>query len=197
MLAWQGAEGRTLEATRVLLGQGGLRAIGGMVWAPQDAAAFTAEYRLFADDTGRLNRISVTSVSEPRERHLTVNRTEDGFWLLDTGSGGSRMDYDGALDVDLEFSPMFNTLPIRRLQLHRNPGEFEIPMVFIRLPSLEVQLVTQTYRTLSVGDAGGAVVEFRSGDFAAELSVDADGMVLDYPGLARRIPVTVGAPATG
>lgn len=196
MLAWQGAEGRTLEATRVLLGQGGLRATGGMVWAPQDQAPFSAEYRLFADETGRLSRVSVTSVAEQRERHLTANRTDDGPWLLDTGSGGSRMDYDGAVDVDLEFSPMFNTLPIRRLQLHREPGEAELAMVFIRLPSLEVELVTQTYRTLSVTQ-DGAVVEFRSGDFVAEISVDADGMVLNYPGLARSLPVTVGAPAAG
>ncbi|MGI8799142.1 MAG: putative glycolipid-binding domain-containing protein [Pseudonocardia sp.] len=195
MLAWQGAEGRTLEATRVLLGQGGLRATGGMVWAPQDQAPFSAEYRLFADETGRLSRVSVTSVAEQRERHLTANRTDDG-WLLDTGEAGSRMDYDGALDVDLEFSPMFNTLPIRRLQLHREPGEAELAMVFIRLPSLEVELVTQTYRTLSVTQ-GGAVVEFRWEDFVAEISVDTDGMVLDYPGVARSLPVTVGAPAAG
>jgi hypothetical protein len=196
MLAWQGAEGRTLEAARVLLGQGGLRATGGMVWAPQDQAPFCAEYRLFADETGRLSRVSVTSVAEQRERHLTANRTEDGFWLLDTGSGASRMDYDGALDVDLEFSPMFNTLPIRRLQLHRQAAEVQLSMVFIRLPSLEVELVTQTYRTVSV-TPDGAVVEFRWGDFAAEISVDADGMVLEYPGLARSLPVTVAAPAAG
>lgn len=196
MLAWQGAGGRTLEATRVLLGQGGLRATGGMVWATPDVPAFTAEYRLFADDAGRLSRVSVTSVDEQRQRHLTANRTDDGFWLLDTGEGGSRMDYDGALDVDLEYSPLFNALPIRRLQLHRQPGEVELPMVFIRLPSLEVELVTQTYRTVSVTDAGGSVVEFRSGDVAAELTVDTDGIVLDYPGLASRLPITVGAPAT-
>jgi hypothetical protein len=134
-------------------------------------------------------------VAEQRERHLTANRTDDGFWLLDTGSGGSRMDYDGALDVDLEFSPMFNTLPIRRLQLHHQAAEVQIPMVFIRLPSLEVELVTQTYRTVSV-EPDGAVVEFRWGDFAAAISVDADGMVLEYPGLARSLPVTVGAPAS-
>jgi hypothetical protein len=33
----------------------------------------------------------------------------------------------------------------------------------------------------------GAVVRFASGDFTADLLVDADGFVVDYPQLARRV----------
>lgn len=172
----------------MLLGTAGMRALGRIVRAPEHAPAFTASYRLFVDEQGVVARLSVTSATAERERNLTLNRTEDGYWLLDTGSGGSRAEFGGALDVDLAFSPLYNGLPIRRLGLHRHAGDQELPMVFVSLPSLQVELVSQRYRTVSpLGPDQRAVVGFSSGDFASELVVDADGLVIDYPGLATRL----------
>jgi uncharacterized protein len=188
MFTWQAGDGRSLESARVLLGGGGLRALGRAVHVTGDGTAFTASYRLVVGEGGALQRLSVTSASAERERSLTLNRTEDGYWLLDTGSGGARAEFEGAEDVDLQYSPLFNALPIRRLRLHREADEQTVPMVFVALPTLEVGLVRQTYRTVSVLDADErATVGFSSGDFAADLTVDPDGMVLDYPGLARRV----------
>jgi uncharacterized protein len=188
MFSWQADRSRGLESARVLLGGGGMRALGRLVRAPLDAPAFTASYRLFVDEDGVLARLSVTSATAERERNLTLNHTEDGYWLLDTGSGGSRAEFDGALDVDLQYSPLYNALPIRRLGLHREPIDHELPMVFVSLPTLEVRLASQRYRTVSTLDADRrAVVNFSSGTFAADIVVDADGLVIDYPGVANRI----------
>lgn len=189
MLTWQAEDGHGLEGTRMLPGHGGFRALGRMVRV-EPSGGFTASYRLVVGEDGRLSRLSVTSATAERERHLTINRTDDGVWLLDTGtgSGAVRDDCAGAVDVDLAFSPLFNTIPIRRLGLHREPGEHTLPMVFVSLPDLEVRVVEQTYRTISVLDeAGRAQVGFRSGDVTADLVVDADGVVEAYPGLARRL----------
>jgi hypothetical protein len=188
MLTWHGENGHALEGARLILGPTGLRALGRMVRS--DSGGFTASYRLVVGEDGTLNRLSVTSATAERERHLTLNRTDDGVWLLDTGAdnGGTRGDGGGAVDVDLAFSPLFNALPIRRLGLHREAGEYTLPMVFVTLPELEVSEVRQTYRTVSTLDESGyALVEFSWGDFSAELVVDADGVVASYPGLARRL----------
>jgi hypothetical protein len=197
MLTWQAEDGHGLEGTRLLLGNGGLRALGRLVRAGE-GGDFTASYRLVVGEDGTLERLSVTSATAERERHLTINRTDDGVWLLDTGTGtgGTRSDFAGAVDVDLAFSPMFNTLPIRRLGLHRHPGEHRLPMVYVSLPDLEVQVVEQSYRTVSEldGEDGHALVEFRWDDFTAELVVDADGVVASYPGLARRLTGGVTQP---
>jgi hypothetical protein len=80
---------------------------------------------------------------------------------------------------------LFNALPIRRLGLHRESGVHEVPMVYVSMPDLSVRLVRQTYRTVSVGE-DRSVVNFASGDFSADLLVDADGVVIDYPGIATR-----------
>ncbi len=196
MLTWQAEDGTGLEGTRLQLGSGGFRALSRIV-----RTDFTASYRLVVGDDGTLERLSLTSSTPERERHLTINRTDDGFWLLDTGSGsggGTRAEFGGAVDVDLAHSPVFNSLPIRRLGLHREAGEHTLPMVFVSLPDLKVELVQQTYRTVDVlGADGTATVGFRWADFAADITVDVDGMVLAYPGVATRLtPVTPPAAAT-
>ena len=189
MLTWQAEDGHGLEGTRMLPGHGGFRALGRLIRVEPDGG-FTASYRLVVGEDGRLSRLSITSATAERERHLTINRTDDGVWLLDTGTGTGavRDDCAGAVDVDLAFSPMFNSLPIRRLGLHREPGEHTLTVVFVSLPELEVRVVEQTYRTVSVLDegTGRAEIGFRSGDVDADLVVDADGVVENYPGLARR-----------
>ena len=190
MLTWRAEDGHGLEGVRMLPGHGGFRALGRMVRV-EPGGDFTASYRLVVGEDGRLSRLSVTSATAQRERHLTINRTDDGVWLTDTGSGtgGTRGDFAGAVDVDLAFSPMFNTLPIRRLGLHRQSVEQTLPMVFVSLPDLELSVVEQTYRTISTLDEGSdhAEVEFRWADFTAELVVDAEGLVTSYPGVARRL----------
>ena len=138
-------------------------------------------------------RLSVTSDTAERERHLTMNRTDDGYWLLDTGGGGAAPGPSSAArsTSTSRYSPLFNTLPIRRLGLHRQPGEHTLPMVFVvaagaggaggrsrptaRSPC---SMATRTTRWSS----------FSWDDFAAELVVDADGLVISYPGVATRRP---------
>jgi len=47
-----------------------------------------------------------------------------------------------------------------------------------------VGCVRQTYRTVMVGEQ--TIVGFATDLFVVELTVDTDGLVLDYPGLAQR-----------
>lgn len=88
-----------------------------------------------------------------------------------------------ALDVDLWAAPLFNTLPVRRLRL---AGAAEgtsstVTVALVRVPSLQVMPVEQTYTAL-----GDGRVRFSSGSFTADLALDEDGYVVHYPGLAER-----------
>ncbi|MBL7260897.1 putative glycolipid-binding domain-containing protein [Paractinoplanes lichenicola] len=93
----------------------------------------------------------------------------------------------GAFDVDLGGSPLTNTLPIRRLGLHRAVGAdigvaHRISVAWVLLPSLEVVQSDQIYTAL-----GDGRVRFANETFSADLSIDEDGFVVDYPGLAARV----------
>ncbi|MCE3550483.1 putative glycolipid-binding domain-containing protein [Pseudonocardia sp. RS11V-5] len=197
MLTWQ-AEGRPgLEGTRVHFGPDpvGFRALGRIV-RPDPAGDFTASYSLVVREDGTLGRLSLSAATTGFEKHLTMNRTDDGFWLLDDGSGSARQDFDGAVDVDLAFSPLFTSLPVRRLGVHRESVAVEVPVVFVSLPDLEVSLSTQRYRTVRAGEGNSpAVVEFSRADLRVELEVDADGFVLSVPGLAALVSNERAEPA--
>jgi hypothetical protein len=185
MLAWVGGDALRLEATRIVLGERSLRATGSAVAVPQDdVEPYSASYSLATDDAGVVRRLTVRTVRAQGEQHVTLTRSEEGIWLVDHGAGAARTNFEGALDLDLAASPLFNALPVRRLNLHRVFGEHDLPMVFVDLPNLDVYLVRQTYRTVTVGNP--AVVRYASDGFEAELTVDTDGLVLDYPGVARR-----------
>jgi hypothetical protein len=76
-----------------------------------------------------------------------------------------------------------NTLPVRRLGLlGADNQEHTVQVAWVLVPSLEVVAGEQSYRTIS-----DRQVRFRSGSFAADLTLDADGYVLTYPGLAARV----------
>lgn len=192
MLTWQAHDGHGFEGARVHFGVGkSFRALGRIVRAEPDGD-WTASYRLVVSEDGTVERASFTSATAARERHLTVNRTEDGYWLLDTGSGGTRAAFGGAVDVDLAGSVIFNALPVRRLDLLRDASEHTLPVLHVTLPGLDASVAQQTYRVLTTGDE--SVVEFRWDDFKADLRLDAAGFVIDYPGIAARY---AGAPAGG
>lgn len=83
---------------------------------------------------------------------------------------------------DLGFSPLFNTLPIRRDGLHRGGEARDYVMAWVNVPSLELHRSEQRYEPLEPGR-----VRFSSGIFGADLDVDDDGLVVRYPGIAERI----------
>ncbi|ANY06515.1 putative glycolipid-binding domain-containing protein [Pseudonocardia sp. HH130630-07] len=190
MLSWRSDPetdgGSGLEAVRITVSGRGFRAVGRMIRGGP-GQLLTASYRLVVAGDGTVSRLSVDVAAADGEQQLTLSRSTDGVWLVDDGSGGTRGGFSGARDVDLAFSPVFHALPIRRLGLHRDPAEHVLPVVSVDLPTLTVEATEQTYRTLSAGTGGEpAVVGFATGDVTGELTVDADGFVLDRPGVASR-----------
>lgn len=185
MVSWAGTDCLRLEAARVLIGERGLRATGSMVSCQQDGVeTYSAAYTLTTDEVGVVERLTVRVIRARGEQHVTLSRSEEGIWLVDHGQGAARTNFGGALDVDLQFSPLFNALPVRRLNLHRVSAKHDLAMAFVSLPSLEVSRVAQTYCTVSLGEP--AVVSISTDSLETELTVDSDGLVLEFPGLARR-----------
>lgn len=90
----------------------------------------------------------------------------------------------GALEVDLGGSPLTNTLPIRRLDLMKAEVgvAHRITVAWVLVPSLEVVQADQIYTLL-----GDNRVRFANETFSTDMTVDDDGFVVDYPGLARRV----------
>jgi hypothetical protein len=187
MMTWQGTVSPRLEAVRLLVSDGRLRASGRVVCgASGGAEAYSASFEFAVDRTGDVGRGLLRTTTADEERQISVGRTEDGVWLVDHGQGAARNEFEGAADVDVSGLVTFTALPIRRLGLHRAAATHELPVLYVSMPDLTVRLVHQTYRTVSV-DETGAVINYTVPDFTADLTVDTDGLVIDYPGVATRV----------
>ncbi len=107
------------------------------------------------------------------------------MWMVTDHEGTSRAAYDGALDVDVVFSPFFNALPIRRLGLMERADSITVPTIYVQLPEMTVTAAMVSYSSPAPGSAEGIKVHSPVSDVT--LTVDADGFIVDYPGLAERI----------
>jgi hypothetical protein len=166
----------------------GLHARG--VAVAQDAAPYACHYELTTDDAWNTTRFEATAEGAGWWRSLRMQRGADG-WRVTAAEQGTLAGaalagaedpdrlYD-ARDVDLYASPLTNTLPLRRLR--RAVGDtFTITAAWVLLPSLAVVASEQTYTVLAPGR-----VRYRSGTFTADIEVDDQWYVIDYPGLGSR-----------
>ena len=130
----------------------------------------------------RLTYVVETSSTFVSELLRAEVETVHGIGTLDLRRGTKPL-RDDVLDLDLQASPLFNSLPVLRDRLHEGGGEArEYTMAFVRVPELSVERSAQRYVPL-----GRGLVRFRSGSFTADLEFDADGFVARYPGLADRV----------
>jgi hypothetical protein len=109
----------------------------------------------------------------------------DGHWTVD---GTYRPDLDGCVDVDIAATPLTNTFQIRRLA-HLDVGEAVTTAVaWVDVPALGVTRVDQRYERLADRDGLACWRYSDPAHGAFVLTVDEDGLVVDYEGFARRIP---------
>jgi uncharacterized protein len=182
ILTWRAHNAVRMESVRVTLNGNRIRAAGRMIGgACADHPAFSASYDLVTDENGATKRLSVRSTTAAGERHASIARDAENYWLVDAGGNHVRSTFAGALDVDVVLSPFFNTLPIRRVGLQKAVGDVQVPVVYVRLPDLLVQEASLTYSAAADG------ISVLSPVSSVIVTVDADGFLLDYPGLAERI----------
>jgi hypothetical protein len=192
-LVWTGVEEWLTESAAVDLGDDGLSATGTQLGA--DPVPFRVDYRLEAPDFVT-RELELTAAAEGWQRHLLLRHDGSGAWDADVeddgqvpgGSwDGSLPDLSKALDIDIENSPLTNTMPILRHGFDRE-GSGDFVMAFVTTPSLRVEASPQRYEHVS-GTGDGSVVRYisRDGDFTAELVIDAEGLLAFYPRLARRV----------
>lgn len=184
MLTWRAHDEPRMESARVQLSGNRIKAHGRIVNAATSThPAFSASYDLLTDELGATKRLSLTVTLAERERQLSIARDEENMWLVQDHAGQTRRAaFDGALDVDVLLSPFFNSLPIRRLGLHLDGVPVTLPVVYVRvLPEISVDVANMSYTP------GANGIELVSPVAETTLSVDSDGFILDYPGLAERI----------
>jgi hypothetical protein len=100
----------------------------------------------------------------------------EGRWQL---NGADQPAVVGCTDIDFEFSPSTNLLPIRRLNLEVGE-EAKVRAAWLRFPGFTLELLEQLYRRIDDDtyryESAGA-----GGKFATQLKVNRAGFVTHYP----------------
>jgi uncharacterized protein len=172
-LAWNGTPDWRAEVCEAVLSDDGVVATGAQLGSGPQPYRASYELEVRKGWITRRLRVEVAGVGSVELRH-----DGKGTWA----GVPNAAELEGALDCDLAFSPLTNLMPVRRHRLHEEPGAVDFDVAWVALPELTVHRSKQHYEHLEPGR-----VRFTSGDFAADLEVDADGIVTVYPGLARRV----------
>lgn len=135
-------------------------------------------YRIECDSHWRVTRVAIRRAGGAT---LDLLSNAQGNWT--DASGRSRIDLEGCIDIDISATPFTNTLPIRRLKLKQDERRV-IRVVYIALPEMTAEPVEQAYTRL---EERTYRYEGITSHYTAELPVDEDGLVIDYPELFRRV----------
>lgn len=146
-----------------------------------DGTSYRIRYEIDCDARWSVQSFSVSELFTGEAVQLA--RGSDNRWR--DGQGHPVDGLDGCTDVDIMITPFTNTLPIRRLNLAAGEAR-EISVVYVGLPGLVVSRFEQRYTCLSVENEGGLYryQSLRSG-FSADLRVDSDALVVNYPNIFR------------
>jgi uncharacterized protein len=107
---------------------------------------------------------------------LEVARAATDEWTVD---GVPAPSLAGCIDIDLGFTPATNLLPIRRLQLNIG-ARAPVRAAWVRFPQLTTEVLEQSCARLA---SDRYLYESANGAFRRELTVDAVGFVVEYPGI--------------
>ena len=172
-----------LEHLRLLQQDGNILADSFMLGV-SNRMPFRLHYEITCDSNWIVKELSLTLLSG-NPKNIKIQSDGQGHWSTHTGDPIPSL--EGCIDVDISATPFTNTLQIRRLALR--PGQSaEVLVAYVLIPEMELMTDRQRYTCLELKSNGGLYkYESMESDFEADLPIDSDGLVIDYPGLFKSI----------
>lgn len=176
-ILWQGLNLRGHEAARLYQLE--------MQWCLAGTAVFSSDnlpcvlsYLIRCDASWNTINGTVSGWLGNEDVDFDISVDAHRRWTL---NGVVKSVVNGCVDLDLNFSPSTNLLPIRRLNLAIGQ-QAEVSSAWLRFPSFEFEPLSQIYTRL---DDFTYRYSSAGGKFVRDLTVDDAGFVTDYPGLWR------------
>ena len=152
-------------------------------WNLQGTAVFShdqlpcrLDYHIVCDSRWNTQRATVAGWVGDRLIDITLAVNDDQRWLINEEDAPQ---VAGCIDLDLNFSPATNLLPIRRLNLVVGQ-EMKVCAAWLRFPSFTVEPLTQLYRRI---EEKTYRYESPGTDLITELAINETGFVTRYPDL--------------
>jgi uncharacterized protein len=176
-IVWSGVKFSSLDYCLLTKETGGWRFTGTLV-AKLHGSPTALRYEILVDNIFKTRSLTIEN-SRLGKVILKRVKFRDGNWLVD---GKKRNDLRECTDVDIEATPVTNTLPIRRYALKLG-DRVDLTALWVRIPSLKVMPMKQSYERI-----GEREYRYRSASgFTAKLHVDDLGLVTRYGDIWRSV----------
>jgi hypothetical protein len=174
-ILWKRVDQPGHESARIFLKNSDWHLVGTAVFL-HERMACRLDYQIECDHNWRTRHTRVTGWVGESAISADIRVDSLHRWHL---NGSECPQVKGCTDIDLNFSPSTNLLPIRRMNLAIGE-EISVQAAWLRFPSFELELLPQIYRRV---DQTTFQYESAGGKFKTELQVNEDGFVIDYPGI--------------
>lgn len=133
------------------------------------------EYLIECDPDWRTTFVTVDGFVGEGIVAIEIERDDSGVWFMD---GVEVPETEGCVDIDLNFSPATNLLPIKRLAVGIGDAT-DVRAAWLRFPSFSLEPLDQVYTR-----SGEFVYNYRSSSgFETDITVDRYGLTVEYPKL--------------
>ena len=174
-ILWRRLDIPGYEACRVTAAAESWRVAGSAVFA-WDGRACRLDYSILCDSAWHTRSAGVSGWIGDDDVSIAIAVGSDRRWTL---NGTACEQVSGCVDIDLNFSPSTNLLPIRRLALDVGQSA-DVQAAWLRCPNFALERLPQRYTRL---DRTQYRYESAGGEFAADLIVNDAGLVTSYEGL--------------
>jgi hypothetical protein len=139
------------------------------------------EYVIECDSAWHSRAAKIAGRVGDEQINVEITVQSDQSWRL---NGVEQPAVSGCIDIDLNFSPSTNLLPVRRLKLTVGQ-QATVNAGWVRFPGFKLERLEQTYTRLDE-----LTYRYKSGGgaFVRELRVNDFGLVTSYPGIWEEEP---------
>lgn len=177
-VVWKSTLLSTTEHTTITTGKN-IR-VKGRIVGKRAEKLISIEYHLEIDTSWVIQSFSIDSrLGNPFS--VSLHKNKKGEWVDEKET--PMPEFADCTDIDIMLTPFTNTLPINRLNLSPGMSE-EINVIYVDLKQNRCYPARQRYT-----NEGDGIYKYESlqSDFTARLMTDEHGLVLDYPGIWRRV----------
>lgn len=134
------------------------------------------EYKIICDLHWQTLSAKVSGFVGEKTIEIEISVNEEKRWTM---NGIEISSVENCTDIDLNFSPVTNTLPIRRLDLAVGENA-EVRAAWLGFPSFALEPLEQIYGRTGENEY---TYESANGAFRTEIETDEFGIVVKYPDL--------------
>lgn len=180
-ILWTGRAYYSLENCLAEISPAGVD-ISSVIVGRYEGKIYRVEYRIKTNPDWETQFVEITSRHSNDEHKFRLHNASHGKWVAE---GKIIREFDDCTDVDIAVTPFTNTLPINRLKLKIGETK-QIRVIYFDLLEQEIRAVQQQYTRL-------AELKYHyeniPNDFEADITVDENGFVVDYPTLFTRTEI--------